>query len=685
MSNKKIVDLRSFWTNWKRGPIKIAGIYLLAGVLWILFSDIIAAAIAPDQATLTKINIYKGGGFIVVTAGLLYWLIRRYASRLQKNDELLQLTGEMAKVGGWEFDAATLQGTWTDEVARIHDLDPSQPTNVELGVSFYLPESRNRIEAAVQEAVEFGKPYDLELEMLSAKGAHKWVRTIARPVLENGRVTRVRGIFQDITERKTIEASLKENEERFRTLYENATIGLYRTTPEGQILLCNPALLDMLGYESFEELAQRNLEAEGYEPGYERGEFRQKIESQGEVRGFESAWSKRDGSSVYIRESAKAIRNADGNVIYYEGTVEDITERKKYEEALQLENERFMRIFNSNIVGMVIADTVGNLSMANDYYLNILGVTRQDFLDGEVQWTQFTPPEWLPADENAIRELRERGVCEPYEKEYERADGTRVSVYIADAMLPGPGEQVAAIVIDITERKLMEEELKRSNTELEQFAYVASHDLQEPLRAIAGMVQLLQKHYQGKLDERADEYIDHTVEAAGRMHKLINDLLTYSRVNRFGNQFEMTDVEKALNTALANLRVALQESHATVTHDPLPSLMIDETQIGQVFQNLIGNAIKFRGERTLKVHIGTQEGKDAWRFEVRDNGIGIEPQYFERIFGVFQRLHTRREYPGTGIGLSLCKKIVERHGGRIWVESEFGGGTSFYFTLPNRK
>ena len=238
---------------------------------------------------------------------------------------------------------------------------------------------------------------------------------------------------------------------------------------------------------------------------------------------------------------------------------------------------------------------------------------------------------------------------------------------------------------DVTKRRHAEQELMRSNVELEQFAYVASHDLQEPLRAVAGMVQLLQQRYQGKLDERADEYIHLTVEAATRMQKLIDDLLAYSRVNRQGSQFEQTDMNKVLKTALANLSTAIRESEAVVTHDPLPTLVVDSTQLAHVFQNLISNGIKFRGERPPEVHIGALELDDAWRFEVRDNGIGIEPQYHERIFLIFQRLHGRNDYPGTGIGLSLCQKIVGNHGGRIWVESEAGQGSRFYFTIPHRR
>jgi light-regulated signal transduction histidine kinase (bacteriophytochrome) len=245
---------------------------------------------------------------------------------------------------------------------------------------------------------------------------------------------------------------------------------------------------------------------------------------------------------------------------------------------------------------------------------------------------------------------------------------------------------------DITERKRAEEELQRtleelksSNAELEEFAYVASHDLQEPLRGIAGLAQLLQRRYQGQLDSRADEYIDHIVDGTQRMQTLINDLLAYSRIGRRGEALQLTEADAALKAALKNLNAAIHEFGAAVTSESLPKVKADATQLTQLFQNLIGNALKFRGERPPQIHIGVVDAGDFWQFSVRDNGIGIEPQYFERIFQVFQRLHTRREYKGTGIGLAICKKIIDRHGGRIWVESEKAQGSMFYFTLPKGK
>ncbi len=225
-------------------------------------------------------------------------------------------------------------------------------------------------------------------------------------------------------------------------------------------------------------------------------------------------------------------------------------------------------------------------------------------------------------------------------------------------------------------------ELERSNKDLQEFAYVASHDLQEPLRMVASYTQLLARRYKGKLDSDADDFIDFAVDGATRMRQLINDLLTYSRVNTRGKEPEPTDCKTVLDGTLANLQVLIEESGALITHDRLPTVMADGLQLGQLFQNLIANAIKFRGKEQPKVHVGVGQEDSKWVFSIRDNGIGIDPQYAERVFLIFQRLHTKAEYPGTGIGLAVCKKIVERHGGRIWMESGLAKGTVFHFTIP---
>jgi PAS domain S-box-containing protein len=256
-------------------------------------------------------------------------------------------------------------------------------------------------------------------------------------------------------------------------------------------------------------------------------------------------------------------------------------------------------------------------------------------------------------------------------------------------------QMVLLAIEDITERKWAERELKQavelkqaiealelSNRDLEQFAYVASHDLQEPLRMVSSFTQLLAKRYRGKLDKDADEFIAYIVAGAKRMQALINDLLTYSRVDTRGESFGPIDSEAAFDQATANLRVAIEEGEAVITHDPLPPLIADNSQIVQLFQNLLGNAIKFRGKEPPRIHVSARQENNEWVFSFRDNGIGIAPEYFDRVFVIFQRLHGREEYPGTGTGLAICKKIVERHGGRIWVESEPSKGSTFYFAIP---
>ncbi len=266
--------------------------------------------------------------------------------------------------------------------------------------------------------------------------------------------------------------------------------------------------------------------------------------------------------------------------------------------------------------------------------------------------------------------------------------GTRSRETFSEAdlsLMKAVTDQVASALVHLQVRQAIQrtaEDLARSNEDLSQFAYVASHDLQEPLRMVSSFVQLLKKKYGDRLDAEADQFIGFAVEGASRMQTLINDLLAYSRLGTRGRELGPTDSGIALANALANLGAAIHETAAEITHGQLPTVRADGTQLAQVFQNLVGNAIKFRGAATPKIHVDVRREKDHWLFSVRDNGIGIAPEFRDRIFLIFQRLHVRHKYPGTGIGLAVCKKIVERHGGQIWVESEAGDGATFYFTIP---
>jgi signal transduction histidine kinase len=269
-----------------------------------------------------------------------------------------------------------------------------------------------------------------------------------------------------------------------------------------------------------------------------------------------------------------------------------------------------------------------------------------------------------------------------------RVSGTS-KVELLESLKEVTNEMIESVSREISDRERAQKDLKetlgelaRSNAELEQFAYIASHDLQEPLRMVSSYVQLLKRRYEGKLDKDADEFIGFAVDGANRMQYLINDLLTYSRVGTKGKPFEMTDCSKVLSEALLNLSVAIDESGAVITNDNLPTLMAEKTQMVQLIQNLVANAIKFRNEDHPRIHISSEQKNSKWVFSVSDNGIGIAPEYYERIFAIFQRLHGKTEYPGTGIGLAVCKRIIERHSGRIWVDSESGRGSKFCFSIP---
>ena len=368
--------------------------------------------------------------------------------------------------------------------------------------------------------------------------------------------------------------------------------------------------------------------------------------------------------------------------------IRDISVRKDAENHLVQMESRYRGLLEAAPDGMVVVNQGGEIVLLNLQAEKQFGYRRDELVGQKVK--NIIPEgfaERLIADDlRSAADALAQQIGTGLELIGRRKDGSDFPIEIMLSPLESAeGILVTAAIRDISVRKKAEaqvQELNRSNEELGQFAYVASHDLQEPLRMVASYTQLLSRRYKGKLDADADEYIAFAVDGANRMQRLIQDLLVYSRVATKGNDLRHTSSEEALQRALLNLSGAIEDSGALVTHDLMPTVLADQMQLVQLFQNLVGNAIKYQNPGIPRIHISAaRNGAKKWIFSVKDNGLGIEPQYFDKIFGMFQRLHKREEFTGTGIGLAICKKIVERHGGSISVESQLGLGSTFRFAL----
>jgi PAS domain S-box-containing protein len=506
--------------------------------------------------------------------------------------------------------------------------------------------------------------------------------------LETDTGTLALAAIRDGTERRKAEA-------KYSALLEAAPDAMVVVNQAGEIVLLNLQAEKQFGYYRDELLGQqvKNIIPEGFAERLIADGTRTAAEAltQQIVTGIELSGRRKDGSEFPIEIMLSPLENAEG--ILVTAAIRDISVRKAADEALRQSEER-LRLVVSSVTdyAILMLDLDGRVVSWNEGAERIIGYRVEEIIGQHFSCFYLAEDigNGKPAFE--LSEATRNGRSED-EGWRVRKDGSRfyanvvvTALYDETGLLRGFGK----ITRDITERKRSEEhliktaeELKRSNDQLEQFAYVASHDLQEPLRMVASYTQLLAKRYEGRLDSDADEFIAYAVDGCNRMQGLIRDLLAYSRSGTEDKVLREVSGETVLKEALANLRVSIEESGATVTHDLLPAITTDDTQLVQVLQNLIGNAIKYRGAVVPLVHVSAKRssGKE-WIFSVRDNGQGIAPQYFERIFIIFQRLHGRQEFNGTGIGLAICKKIVERMGGRIWVESQLEKGSTFYFSLP---
>jgi PAS domain S-box-containing protein len=495
-------------------------------------------------------------------------------------------------------------------------------------------------------------------------------------------------VQRDSSRRDLAEEALGHSEEKYRMLLDGVQdYAIFMLDPRGRIVSWNAGAERLKGYTA-EQIIGHNFSCFFPPEDIKRGKPEEVLRTAAATGRHEEHGMRvrKDGSQFLASVTFTALRDTGGNLGGFSEISHDLSERKESE-------AKYRGLLEAAPDAMVVVNPGGEIVLLNVQAEKQFGYRSDELVGQKVK--NIIPEgfaERLIADgTRTAADALAQQIGTGIELTGRRKDGSEFPIEIMLSPLESAeGILVTAAIRDISERKKSEEqlvktvgELKRSNDELQQFAYVASHDLQEPLRMVASYTQLLAKRYQGRLDSDADEFIAFAVDGCNRMQGLIQDLLAYSRAGTNGKALHEIPGENALNKALTNLRATIEESGAVVTHDALPVIRTDETQLAQVFQNLVGNAIKYRSAEVPHVHVSTtKNGGNEWLFSVRDNGLGIDPQYFERIFVLFQRLHGREEFEGTGIGLAVCKKILERLGGRIWVESQPGKGSTFYFVLP---
>lgn len=621
---------------------------------------------------------------------------------LRQSERKLTLAMDMAKLAYWEYDVSLDLFTFDDRFYKLYGTTAdheggSKMSSEEYAQRFLPPEESHLVNEEMAKALKTDDPDffgQVEHTIIMADGEKRFI-IVRYGVIKNdeGRTIKTYGANQDITELKKAEAALKDSEAKFRGIFDNATdmISLIEGSKDGKYtryIEVNNAGIKRLGYSKDEFL---NMGPFDIDEGLETPENMEKLSKDGHVR-FETVHVAKNGRKIPVEVIIHFInRNATDVALEIS---RDITERKKAEHELKKSEQKYRTLFNSSPDSTILVGTNGNLMDVNHAAQEVTGLSKKDLIGKNFTELDLLLGEEMPLHIEKVSKVLRGKNLKPYESRFIDKNG---KIHYAETYLKSlkKDDEIFAfnvIAHDITERKKAEEKLKeiideleRSNYELQQFAYITSHDLQEPLRTIASFTQLLERRYRGKLDSDADEFIEFIVDAAIRMKEMIQGLLEYSRVGTQKVEFKEVVMNEELEQALSNLHALINKNKAEITHDPLPEVMADPDQMVRVFQNLISNAIKFRKpDEPPKIHISCQIDKEnnEYIFSVADNGIGIEKEYKDKIFEVFKRLHAMGKYEGTGIGLSVVKRIIEQYNGRIWLESKLGEGSTFYFSLP---
>ncbi len=526
---------------------------------------------------------------------------------------------------------------------------------------------------------------------------------IKSTVVSNKGDGRVQSFFRDVTKRRKMEEILQESENKaqkrlaeIEAIYNSAPIGLCVLDSELRYVRINDLMAEFNGFSPEKHIGKTinellpDLSTQAEDAAREVFQSGEKIFD----REFNGLTAAQPGVLRTWIEQWYPLKDSTNNVIGVNVAALEITDMKKAEETLKKSEEKLRLAIEGADAGMWFWDLEKGLMEWTDRSKNIFGIEPQMKLTYDIFLSAVHPDDRDAVDEATGRTLND-GDEFKVEMRTVWPDGSIHWVYSLGRVfydVQDTAKEMIGIAIDITDAKMAEQELKetlkqlkRSNAELEQFAYVASHDLQEPLRMITSFLQLLQRRYEHKLDSDANEFIQFAVDGAARMQELVNDLLAYSRIERSTGAFEEVNTEEILKQIIFDSKVLVEEHNANISYDHLPVVKADYPQLVQVFQNLINNSIKYNAQDQPRVHVSAIKNDNDWIFKIEDNGIGIDPAHGDRIFKIFQRLHARNEYEGTGIGLAIAKRIVERHGGMIWYDSNPGEGSIFYFNLPQEE
>lgn len=614
--------------------------------------------------------------FIQSIANVLASTIERNEreTELDRTIDLLEHTERVADVGGWELTADDMELYWSDHLYEVLEVTDDFEPHIETVIDAVHNADRDRFIRALETALQDGKSFAVEVRVFTQDGDIKWLHIRGIADVENGEVIRIRGAAQDITERREREGILEQAQQRIELALEATDATVWEWDPETDTITTIPDPHGLLG--TFVETS---------------GDFLQAVHPDDRDR-VEAAWLDgiesddpyhvdfrylRNGSVRWAEDYGEIFPVDDEGTTRMLGVVYDITERKEHQKQLEQSERRYRALVDNFPNGAVaLFDHDLEYIAAGGELIEELGI---DDPVGEHVFEQCAS--------NAVAEI-EPNVRAALSGEHREFEIEYLGRYLLARTLPiqsksGDVQAGMLVVLDITEEQESKRRLEESHQRLEEFATAVSHDLREPLGTVASYLQLLERRYEEELDDDAREFVDFAVSGATRMREMIDGLVTtYARVDKEGDPFDPVDLQAVLEDVERDLAKKIETNDAEITAGSLPSVTGDYGQLEQVLMNLIDNAIKYSGEEPPQIHISAKRDDSMWEVSVHDEGIGLEPEKTENVFKVFTRLHSKEDYPGTGIGLALCDRIIERHGGEIWVESEPGEGSTFSFTVP---